>query len=130
MQIIPKNKVIINTQFKHYYRMQLSKTYGNFILMKIQVVKNEIIINIKPIEISRILFILGVIGLCVLSSITNPSPPNVKNRLAANPSIIYCPLIQYFMKATGRECPYSSTVDPIEGGSTIISYIIPPQTKN
>ena len=31
------------------------------------------------------------------------------------------PFILYCMKATGLECPCSSVVDPMEGGSTITS---------
>lgn len=84
-------------------------------------VKNETMIKMNPTEMSRILFNLGVIGLCVLSKMTNPRPPSVKSKLEASPSMMYCPFTRYGINATGLEWPCSSTVDPILGGSTITS---------
>lgn len=96
-------------------------TYGSFILINIQHVPNDIMINRNPTDISNILFSFGVEGLCVWSKTMNPRPPMVNKKLEAKPSIIYCPLILYGIKATGLECPCSSVVEPTLGGSTITS---------
>ena len=98
-------------------------TYGNFIRMKIHVVINEMMMHKNPIAVNKILFNFGCpVGLaCVLSRMTNPRDPIVKRKLDANPSIMYCPLTRYGMNATGLECPCSSTVEPILGGSTMTS---------
>lgn len=99
-------------------------TYGNFIRMNTKQVRNEIITQTKPTANSRIRFNLGVILLSiefVRSNTTNPNPPRENKKLEASPSIIYCPLTLYGMKATGRECPCSSVVDPTLGGSIITS---------
>lgn len=97
--------------------------------MNIQVVKKDTRIHRKATEISKILFNLGVEGLCVRSRMMNPRPPSEKRKLEANPSIIYCPFTLLGIKATGLLCPCSSVVEPTLGGSTITSYIIPPVTR-
>lgn len=70
---------------------------------------------------SMILFNLGMLGLWVWSSTMNPRPPSVNMKDEAKPSMMYCPLIRYCMKATGREWPCSSVVEPMDGGSTMMS---------
>uniref|UniRef100_A0A6B0TV59 Putative secreted protein n=1 Tax=Ixodes ricinus TaxID=34613 RepID=A0A6B0TV59_IXORI len=75
----------------------------------------------KPVQMSRILLSLGVLGLWVRSRMTKPRPPTVKRKLDARPSMMYWPLTRYGMKATGLLWPCSSTVDPMLGGSTITS---------
>lgn len=97
--------------------------------MKIQVVKKDTKMHKKATEISRILFSLGVDGLCVRSSMIKPRPPRENRKLEASPSMMYCPLTRFGMNATGRTCPCSSVVDPTLGGSTITSYIIPVTQK-
>ena len=56
-------------------------------------------------------------------------PPIVNKKELARPSIIYCPFTLYGKKATGFEYPFSMVL-PIEGGSTIMSYIIPEKRSN
>lgn len=77
--------------------------------------------HINPIDINKIRFNFGVDGLWVWSKIMKPSPPIVKRKLEASPSMIYWPFILYGIKATGLECPCSSVVEPTLGGSTITS---------
>lgn len=89
--------------------------------MKIQVVKNDTRIQRKATDISKILFNLGVVGLCVLSSIMKPRPPRENRKLDASPSIMYWPLTLFGMKATGLLWPCSSVVEPTLGGSTMTS---------
>lgn len=67
-------------------------TYGNFILINTNVVKKETRIQINPIEMSIIRLSFGISGSSVLSKMTNPNEPTVKRKLAANPSMMYCPL--------------------------------------
>lgn len=93
--------------------------------MNIQVVKNDTMIQRKATDMSKILFSLGVDGLCVRSIMMKPTPPRENRKLEANPSMIYCPFTRLGIKATGLLCPCSSVVEPTLGGSTITSYIIP-----
>ena len=64
-------------------------TYGNFMRIKIQVVKNETRMEMNPIEMRNILLAFDVVGLCVLSRMTNPMEPRTKRNEAARPSIMY-----------------------------------------
>ena len=64
-------------------------TYGSFMRMKIQVVKNETRMEMNPMEMRNIRLALEVVGLCVLSRMTNPMEPSTKRKEAANPSMIY-----------------------------------------
>ncbi len=50
------------------------------------------------------------------SSTMKPRPPKVKRKEEARPSMMYCPLTRYCMKATGRGCPDSSVVELEEIG--------------
>ena len=60
--------------------------------MKIQVVKNDTMMQMNPMDISRIRFSLGVRGSWVLSRITKPKAPMVNRKEDASPSMIYWPL--------------------------------------
>lgn len=66
-------------------------TYGNFIRIKTLAMKklNKTLTN--PIKSSRNLFSFGIFGALERSSIMKPSPPIVKRKLDASPSIMYCP---------------------------------------
>lgn len=75
-------------------------TYGSFIRMKTQHVKNDITMQRKPTAISRILLNLGVDGLCVWSSTTKPRPPSVNRNDEARPSMMYWPFTLYGINAT------------------------------
>ena len=119
--------------------------------MKTRQAMNEMTTQKNPNDINMILLKRLRPVILLRSNIINPSPPNTNRKLDTNPSIIYCPLTRYYiiikkidiitiisiirllvhtcMKATGFEWPNSSVVDPIEGGSTITSYIIPPVTR-
>jgi hypothetical protein len=65
------------------------KTYGNFILMKIQQVKKDTTMQINPTKIRSSRFSLGVAGEWVCSRTTKPNPPMVNKKLAARPSMMY-----------------------------------------
>lgn len=67
------------------------KTYGNFIRIKTLAMKklNKTLTN--PIKSSRNLLSFGIFGALERSSIMKPSPPIVKRKLDARPSIMYCP---------------------------------------
>lgn len=71
--------------------------------MKIQQVINDTITLINPTHIKRTLLSLGVDGLCVWSNSIKPMPPEVKRKLDANPSIIYCPFTRNGMNATYKK---------------------------
>ncbi|XKL66318.1 hypothetical protein PGB90_009738 [Kerria lacca] len=65
--------------------------------------------------------------LCIILLNTSKKCKRAEN---SNPSITYCPLSLYGMRAINRERPYSSVVDPTFGRSIITSQIIPPINKN
>jgi hypothetical protein len=92
---------------------------GSFILMKIHVVKKDIMTKMNPSEVSNSLFSFGCPSLAK-SRIMKPIPPIVNKKELAKPSIMYCPFTRYGKKATGFEYPFSIVL-PIDGGSTIIS---------
>ena len=76
------------------------RTYGSFMRMKRRHMKNERRMQTKATDSRSIRFSRGVDGLFVWSSTTNPSPPIVKRKLDARPSIIYWPLTRYCINAT------------------------------
>lgn len=69
--------------------------------MKIRQQRNAIKIEANPAPINMMRFNFGISGLWVWSKITNPRPPNVNMKLAANPSMMYWPFTRYGMNATG-----------------------------
>lgn len=55
----------------------------------------------NPMKVNRMRFLeCACPGTFVLSIIMNPRPPIVNRKLLAKPSIIYCPLMRYGIKAT------------------------------
>ena len=64
---------------------------GSFILMNTQQQPKLITMAANPTNCNIILFSLGVVGLCVWSSIIMPAPPSENMKLLANPSMMYCP---------------------------------------
>ena len=62
----------------------------------------------NPKENIMVLFNLVSPTVLERSRIINPSPPRVKRKLEARPSMMYWPLTRYCMKATGRGLPNSS----------------------
>lgn len=82
------NAITSTKTFFAQSKTKVSTTYGNFILMNTLHIKKEIRMDINPTEMRRIRFRRGMEWF-VLSSITNPSPPIVKRKLEANPSIMY-----------------------------------------
>lgn len=73
---------------------------GSFMRMKIQVVKNETIMQINPTAVMSMRLSLGVSGEWMWSKMINPRPPVENRKLEASPSMMYCPLTRYGMKAT------------------------------
>lgn len=83
-----------------------------------------------PAPSKKYLAWLGNLGDEALSKRMNPRPPSPNMKPAVNPSMIYCPLTLHFKKATGLDCLVTgSCSDPMAGGSTITSYMIPDMTK-
>jgi hypothetical protein len=68
--------------------------------MKIQQVKNDTTMQINPTKIRSNRFSLGVAGEWVCSRTTKPNPPMVNKKLAARPSMMYCPFTRYGKNAT------------------------------
>jgi len=68
--------------------------------MKTLHMKNEMRMDANPTQNISTLLSLGITGELVWSSIMNPSPPSVKRKLAAKPSIIYWPFTLYGINAT------------------------------
>lgn len=98
-------------QKKHSLNHKPQSTYGSFIRMKTQHVKNDITMQRKPTAISRILLNLGVDGLCVWSSTTKPRPPSVNRNDEARPSMMYWPFTLYGINATYTYICVSSMVN-------------------
>lgn len=73
-------------------RNQTENTYGNFIFMNTLQQKNATETQMKPKNSNRNRFNLGKPTAFDLSSTMNPIPPRENIKLAARPSIIYCPL--------------------------------------
>lgn len=96
--------------------------------MKIHVVKNDTNIKRNPIDVSNNRF-RRCFPECVCSIMMKPRPPRINRKALASPSMMYCPFTRYGMKATGREWPCASVVDPTLGGSMITSYMIPGSNK-
>lgn len=121
-------------------------TYGSFMRMNTLAMKKLRRTLTKPMKSSRKRLSLGMLGALERSRIIKPSPPMVKRKLEARPSMMYWPLTLeeenayfpnglipsvgrwwhththlYARKATGRWCPCSSVIDPTLGGSTMTS---------
>ena len=104
-------------------------THGSLMLMNILQAAKEMTMKMNAKTNCSVRLSLGMLLLLDLSKIMNPRAPQVKRKEEASPSIMYCPLTLYCINATGLECPFSSVVDPMDGGSTITSYIMPPVTR-
>lgn len=78
----------------------LKNTYGSFILMKTRHVKKETNTQTKPRDNNKNLFSFDIPTAFDLSKIMKPRPPTENRKLDARPSIMYCPLTRYGMKAT------------------------------
>ena len=85
----------------------VSQTYGSFMRMKRRHMKKDTMMQTNATASSRIRFSRGIIGLLVWSNMTKPSPPIVKRKLDAKPSIMYWPLTRYCMKATWNTGKYT-----------------------
>ena len=80
--------------------IQQYSTYGSFILMNTRHVKKDTKTHTKPRNSKRNLFNLDMPTALDLSKIMKPSPPMENRKLDARPSMIYCPLTRYGIKAT------------------------------
>lgn len=78
----------------------LKNTYGSFILMKTRHVKKDTNTQTKPRDSNKNLFSFDIPTAFDLSKIMKPRPPTENRKLDARPSIMYCPLTRYGMKAT------------------------------
>lgn len=78
----------------------LLNTYGSFILINTRHVKKDTKTHTKPRNSKRNLFNLDMPTALDLSKIMKPSPPMENRKLDARPSMMYCPLTRYGIKAT------------------------------
>ena len=70
--------------------------------MKIRQARNEAMIQNSPKANSMVRLSLVKPLALDFSRTIKPRPPKVKRKEEARPSMMYCPLTRYCMKATGR----------------------------